>query len=873
MSGRLPDENVLVIPDAWRAAIHPRRGGVTPVPEIAFDPSAPGLVRERLRAVRAGIERGLDGEREIVKSARAYLRGEADPAGAAVIARLELMETPAREEHPAREPWIDTWVAEHGLAFAACAFAEVDQLTVRRDAGDLPFTIEHGEHYHGYAYYQDRVDWALDTPGRRMRALLATAAEGDYAEAVQRLAGHRRNPKQKCVVSYLVPTRRDWVDECLGLAGLSGLWAEDKRLLWCAVGSMDQAGRLDYRAPYEHYPPPDFGFLPGMLASVIDGVGPAIAPTLAKAIDPESEIKVRKAYLDALALIPTDEAFGLMAERLDHGDVRPVLMAMTERFPRRALRMLAPLAAGGSKRARPVVLLLAEHLRTWPELDAELPDQARQAIEAAGGARVPEADDLPKALASGQAQDPPAWAAPAFMPQLLLRGRKQALPASATALLIEALSRTGPRRAPAAGVRDALEACDPGSLAEFGWALFDRWRTSGDVSDNGWPLSQLRWTGDAETARRLGAMTRAATFYDGYRLALNALGVLAATGSDVALIQLSLSAQKAKPKGLKKRARKLLDALAKERGLTPEQLADRLVPDFGLDAEGSMTLDYGPRRFTVGFDEQLRPQVIDDSGKLRKSLPKPGVKDDPELAPAAHRAFAGLKKDVRALAGEQIRRLERAMVERRRWEIGEFRELLVHHPLLWNVTRRLVWSHEEGGKTTAFRLAEDRTMADVDDDVLTLPATGVVSIAHPVHLGDDTATWSETFADYEILQPFPQLGRPTYTLSAEERAAGDLTRFAGRATSAGKALGTERQGWVRSAPEDGGVQHSLTLDVPGGPTLSIQLSPGLPAWNPAYSEDQEIVAVQISGEACFGDLDPVTASELLLTLHTLTDGT
>ena len=50
-------------------------------------------------------------------------------------------------------------------------------------------------------------------------------------------------------------------------------------------------------------------------------------------------------------------------------------------------------------------------------------------------------------------------------------------------------------------------------------------------------------------------------------------------------------------------------------GLTAEQLADRLVPDFGLDADGSMVLDYGPRRFVVGFDEQLKPYVADEAGK------------------------------------------------------------------------------------------------------------------------------------------------------------------------------------------------------------------------------------------------------------------
>ena len=46
--------------------------------------------------------------------------------------------------------------------------------------------------------------------------------------------------------------------------------------------------------------------------------------------------------------------------------------------------------------------------------------------------------------------------------------------------------------------------------------------------------------------------------------------------------------------------------VAEQRDLTPEELADRLVPDLGLDADGSLTLDFGPRAFRVGFDGSLR---------------------------------------------------------------------------------------------------------------------------------------------------------------------------------------------------------------------------------------------------------------------------
>ncbi|MBE1533013.1 hypothetical protein [Actinomadura algeriensis] len=83
---------------------------------------------------------------------------------------------------------------------------------------------------------------------------------------------------------------------------------------------------------------------------------------------------------------------------------------------------------------------------------------------------------------------------------------------------------------------------------------------------------------------------------DGIGPPLKALDVLASIGTDVAVMQLHLVAEKARPKRLKKKAGQLLVQVADDRGLTMEQLGDRIVPDFGLDADGGRTLDYGPGR-------------------------------------------------------------------------------------------------------------------------------------------------------------------------------------------------------------------------------------------------------------------------------------
>ncbi|MEW2352276.1 DUF4132 domain-containing protein [Spirillospora sp. NPDC029432] len=458
------------------------------------------------------------------------------------------------------------------------------------------------------------------------------------------------------------------------------------------------------------------------------------------------------------------------------------------------------------------------------------------------------------------------WVGPAELPQVLLRDRRTALPAAATGHLLTmlAMSKPGDEYAGLGAVR---ELCDPVSLAEFSWAVFLHWQARGGASKDNWAMTQLGLLGDDTTVRRLAPLIRRWPGEGGTARAVVGLEVLAGIGTDVALTHLYALARKGRHKGLKAKAMRRVEEIATARGLTNDQLADRAVPDFGLDAEGGMVFDYGPRRFEVRFDEQLAPYVIDEKGKLRRSLPKPRPADDPDLAPVARTLFDGLRKDVRTIAEAEIKRLEAAMVRGRRWDLGEFRDVFLRHPLLWHLVRRLVWLAEHDGRTTAFRVAEDRTFADVEDDAFDPPASSRVGLAHPVRLGESTAAWSELFADYEILQPFPQLGRPVHTLTDEERAATRLTRVEGRVAPYGKVKGLSQGSWLSGADYDCWIARQ----DPSGRYVVAGIDPGLEHYSHGHGADQRFARIWAGPRPAprpvdpipLGDIDPVTMSEAL----------
>ncbi|MFV2022298.1 DUF4132 domain-containing protein [Micromonospora sp. LOL_023] len=560
----------------------------------------------------------------------------------------------------------------------------------------------------------------------------------------------------------------------------------------------------------------------------------------------------------------------LMADWLHRlKSVRVPAMAWLTRHAAAAARALIPAAFGGPGRARRQAVHALDSL-----VRSGHAEEIRAAAKEYGPPAVAALDDLlagdPLDALPPKIPELPPWLGLGLLPRIRLRDETHVLPMSAVEHVVTMVAMSPPGH-PYAGVAVVKDLCEPRDLAGFAWALFERWQAAGSPAAQGWALTTLGLFGDDETVRRLAPLIRVWPGESRHPWAVAGLDVLASIGTEVALMHLHLIAQKVKFQALRQRANLKLREVAERLGIRPEQLADRLVPDLGLDATGSLTLDYGPRQFVVGFDEQLRPFVRDADGKQRRDLPRPGVKDDQTLAPAARRRFLDLKKDVRAIAAAEIHRLEQAMVTRRRWTGAEFRQFVVAHPLLWHLARRLVWGHydERGNLVGAVRLAEDRTFADLDDDQVSLPDDAVVGVAHPVHLAGTVAAWAEVFADYEILQPFPQLGREAPALTEAELTAHRLTRFEGITVATSGLLGLERRGWYRSHPLTAGFQREFIRDLPGGGAVVIDLDPGIAIGYRDEYPKQRLATVAVQNVR-LGEIEPVSVWELARDLAAVT---
>ncbi|MCH7230116.1 DUF4132 domain-containing protein [Glycomyces sp. L485] len=554
-------------------------------------------------------------------------------------------------------------------------------------------------------------------------------------------------------------------------------------------------------------------------------------------------------------------------------------VAWLDRNGLRAAEFLVPDAVGEDARARRGAWAALRYL-AFRHGD-------RAVVEAAGrygtqvGERVAsflsQADPLePIGLAVRAPKD---WADPAALPEVVMRGGDAVVPRESVGNLITALSLWTPQ-VPYMPVEELAEHCERESLAEFSRALFELWLASDEPKSDSWVVHQMGCFGDGSTVELLEPHLLRWSSSPDQRWSLDALEAIAAIGGDTAFDTLYRISRLDRFPSTTRHARELVARLADERGDTVESLADRLAPDLGLRDPATTVLDYGSRRFHIEIDEHFNSRVVDDRGRARRTLPRPGVRDDDALAQASRGRYRRLAKALSLAADVQAGRLREAMLDGRTWTLAEFERNILGHPVIAPLARRLIWTNRSGEQWLGFRVDESEGYADAYDRLLTLPGDVDVRLAHPALLGDGLDPWLETALDYQLLQPFEQLSRPSYVLDEQERRTGVLTRFAGRRVSmVGLLSGGAwdwRHGTAGLAWDEPGRGAGLSRRLPGGGRLIVEIAEGPETTWPVHGATYHLTEVRFARSAnrhrsafrpLRGDqVDPVAASEAVTDL-------
>ncbi len=433
----------------------------------------------------------------------------------------------------------------------------------------------------------------------------------------------------------------------------------------------------------------------------------------------------------------------------------------------------------------------------------------------------------------------------AFRPETFSRPRLR----SGKVLSLPALVRVGemlsfsPLDPPYAGIVQLKEACDEHSLAELSWELARAWEHGGAKAKEKWMLLSLVHLADEEVTRRMTPGIR--TDY--------AVEVLEVMGTDASLMELATIAGRQNAQGewsLAGRIETMLDAAASIRGVTKDELEEDLAPTTELDADASLALEYGSRTLRVGFDEHLAPYVRGESGERLRGLPPARKDDDLAAIERAKIVWRDLKEDMTVIGLRRVRALERAMINGRTWTCDRFRRVWLEDRLVKHLARGVLWST----KQARFRIAEDGSLADAKDQPFTLSDDDVIHVSHPLRLAPaELAEWRTIFEDYEVVQPFAQLGRQVPDVSDPKATSVPWTAAA--ATTADVVNRLNRRGF-RWSGGGGKISYRKTLPTRGELMVSYVAVANVPK--------DVTIAFELDGQSvALGELDAVEVAEAL----------
>jgi Domain of unknown function (DUF4132) len=274
--------------------------------------------------------------------------------------------------------------------------------------------------------------------------------------------------------------------------------------------------------------------------------------------------------------------------------------------------------------------------------------------------------------------------------------------------------------------------------------------------------------------------------------------------------QLSRLAQRIKYDTAQRLIEAALTRAAERAGVSREQLEEMSASDCGLGPDGTLTVRFGEYAVQVSIEETTSAAVrwTDKEGKVLKSVPSYVKEHHAEEWKELQRDVKDMEKQLSAHRS----RVERLLLTQRVLSIETLQTRYLHHPLLADMSRRLIWQFESGlGIWHKGRVISD-TEREID-----LTSQQTARLWHPVFSDVNTIFhWRCWLEDHAICQPFKQAHREVYLLTDAERETRTYSnRFAGHIVRQHPfAALCEQRGWEYRVMGQWDSHNTPTLELP-----------------------------------------------------------
>jgi hypothetical protein len=251
------------------------------------------------------------------------------------------------------------------------------------------------------------------------------------------------------------------------------------------------------------------------------------------------------------------------------------------------------------------------------------------------------------------------------------------------------------------------------------------------------------------------------------------------------------------PWGLEEIEKALGNAVLRS-GMSRAEIEEISLPTFGLDQAGTLRRQLGECSALLSIVGTLDVALkwLDAAGKELEE--KPAV---PKKHAGDEKALKQLAKDIEKMLGAQRDRVENFLERGRAWPFTTWKARYLEHPLMSNLTRRLIWQFQEGEKSGSGIWREGAFVQANGQPLKWLRPKTEVQLWHPLGMDPaDVQAWRRWLEGEEVSQPFKQAHREIYVLTDAERTTGTYSnRFAAHILRQHqfKAL-CEQRGWKSS---------------------------------------------------------------------------
>ena len=232
-----------------------------------------------------------------------------------------------------------------------------------------------------------------------------------------------------------------------------------------------------------------------------------------------------------------------------------------------------------------------------------------------------------------------------------------------------------------------------------------------------------------------------------------------------------------KDKRIKMASDQTLDIIARNGGITRDELNDILIPDFEFGQDRTRVFDYGERKIKAKIDIMNTPANIiayDEEGKILKGLPKASKKfNDVESAVEEYRREVKyIKKQIKEIITEQSSNLLKALFLERKWKTKRWIEIFIKNPVMQEFAVQLIWKEtDENGKLIkTFRCMDNGTFKMSQNQECTLNENSFINVLYfPELSNEEQKHWEENFKNEKIKQPINQINMTVYKITEKNQ--------------------------------------------------------------------------------------------------------